>query len=72
MVGWYITGTKFKKHDIEINQIMANYCKTPILVLVDAQNQNELRLPTEAYATQNEVQVDGSQSKRFVHIPSDV
>ena len=36
IIGWYITGTKFKKHDIEINEIIANYCKSPVLVLIDA------------------------------------
>jgi 26S proteasome regulatory subunit N8 len=71
-VGWYITGTKFKKHDVEIHEIMATYCKQPILVLIDAQNSDELRLPTEAYASKNEVKQDGTQVKNFMHIPSSV
>lgn len=32
IVGWYITGTQFKSHDIEIHELMRNYCKNPVLV----------------------------------------
>ena len=31
-----------------------------------------MRLPTEAYASHNEVKSDGTQTKNFVHIPSSV
>ena len=31
-----------------------------------------MRLPTEAYASKNEVRVDGTQVKNFVHLPSSV
>ena len=51
---------------------MSNYCKQPILVLIDAQNQDALALPTQAYASENEVRPDGTQMKNFVHIPSSV
>jgi 26S proteasome regulatory subunit N8 len=38
VVGWYTTGTRFKQHDIEINEIFKNYCVNPVLVIVDPEH----------------------------------
>jgi 26S proteasome regulatory subunit N8 len=38
VLGWYSTGDKFKPHDIEINELMSTYCKSPLLVLIDVEH----------------------------------
>lgn len=72
VVGWYTTGTKFKPHDIEINELMKKYTANPVLVMIDVEHADELGLPTEAYSSVEEVTRDGSIVKTFVHIPSTV
>lgn len=49
VVGWYTTGTKFKSHDVDINEVMRKYCTNPVLVVIDVEHSDELALPTEAY-----------------------
>lgn len=49
VVGWYTTGTKFKSHDVEINEVIRKYCPNPVLVVIDVEHSDELALPTEAY-----------------------
>jgi len=72
VVGWYTTGTKFKKHDIEINEIFKKYCANPILVLIDVEMTEVLGLPTNAYYSREEVNRDGNIIKNFVHVSSSV
>lgn len=38
VVGWYTTGTHYKEHDIEINELLAKYCTNPILVIIDVEH----------------------------------
>jgi len=49
VLGWYVTGATFKKHDIEINELISNYCKNPILCVVDVKLRNSIELPTKAF-----------------------
>jgi len=72
VVGWYSTGTKFKAHDIEINELFKKYCSLPTLVLIDVEHAEELGLPTTAYYSKEEVTRDGTIVKNFTHLPSSV
>ena len=38
VVGWYTTGTKFKSHDVEINEVIRKYCPNPVLVVIDVEH----------------------------------
>lgn len=40
IVGWYTTGTKFKKHDLEINEIFRKYTPNPVLVIIDVEHSD--------------------------------
>lgn len=72
VVGWYVTSTKFKPHDIEVNELLKKYTPNPVLVMIDVEHTDELGLPTEAYSSVEEVTRDGSIVRTFVHIPSTV
>jgi 26S proteasome regulatory subunit N8 len=72
VVGWYITGTKFKPHDIDINELFKKYTPNPVLVMIDVEHADELGLPTEAYSSIEEVTREGTIVKSFVHVPSAV
>ena len=70
MVGWYSTGPNIKPNDVEIHQvsesrssacthavkILRKYTLSPLLVIIDAQLQEEqTSLPTKAYISVEEV-----------------
>jgi len=73
VVGWYSTGPRLRDADLEINQLMANYCKQPLLVIVDVQPKDK-GIPIKAYCAVDEVKEDGTEraKKIFVHISSEV
>lgn len=72
VIGWYVTSTKFKPHDTEINELLKKYTPNPILVMIDVEHTEELGLPTEAYCSVEEVTRDGTIIRTFEHIPSTV
>ena len=57
-------------HDIEINELFKRYCASPIYVLIDVENNDNLTLPTEAYVSVDEVNSEGVIVKSFKHITS--
>ncbi|KRX03108.1 hypothetical protein PPERSA_10189 [Pseudocohnilembus persalinus] len=72
IVGWYTTGVRYKKHDIDINELFRNYCANPMLVVIDPEQVSEQALPTECFQSVEEVSGDGKIIKKFVSIPSTV
>jgi hypothetical protein len=36
-VGWYSTGPRLREADVDINQLAANYCETPVLVICEVE-----------------------------------
>ena len=38
VIGWYTTGTKFKPHDVEINELFRKYTYNPVLVIIDVEH----------------------------------
>jgi len=72
VVGWYTTGTRFKPHDIEINELFRKYCNNPVLVVIDVEQSDALSLPTEAYQAVEEISKSGEIIKNFIHLPSTV
>lgn len=73
VVGWYSTGPKLRGGDLNIHELVSNYCANPVLVIVDVEPK-EIGLPTNAYAAVDLVAEGGSQQARktFVHVPSEV
>eukprot|EP01017_Pseudomicrothorax_dubius_P042529 TRINITY_DN6954_c0_g1_i5.p1 TRINITY_DN6954_c0_g1~~TRINITY_DN6954_c0_g1_i5.p1 ORF type:complete len:273 (+),score=105.31 TRINITY_DN6954_c0_g1_i5:103-819(+) len=68
----YTTGTKFKPHDIEINELIKRYTPRPILVVIDVEHSDPNSLPNEAYTSIEEVRKDGTIVRNFLHLPSTV
>lgn len=72
IVGWYHTGPKLHPNDIAINDLLRQYCKQSVLVIIDAKPKN-IGLPTEAYRAVEEVHDDGTPTtKTFEHVPSEI
>lgn len=73
VVGWYSTGPRLREADVDINQLVANYCETPVLVICEVEPK-EVGLPFTAYCSVNEVREDGTEKARkvFVSVPTEV
>lgn len=37
VMGWYHTGPRLREADLDINQLMANYCDNPVLVICEVE-----------------------------------
>ena len=40
VVGWYSTGPRLREADLDITELMTNYCDTPLLVICEVQVSN--------------------------------
>ena len=72
IVGWYSSGPKLKKNDIEINEKYRQYNTNPVFVVTKVQENDSLSIPTDSYASIEEVNDDGHLVKNFIHIPSSI
>lgn len=55
VVGWYSTGPKIRKSDIDIHEVFRNYVPHPVYVIIDV-NPKDVGIPSEAYVAIEEVQ----------------
>jgi len=60
IIGWYSSGPKVRKSDIEINEIIRRYNTNPCFIICNVQEEQQIGLPTEAYFTREEVDEDGN------------
>jgi hypothetical protein len=37
IIGWYHTGPRLREADLDIHQLLSNYCDNPILVISEVQ-----------------------------------
>ena len=72
IVGWYSSGPKIKKNDIEIHEKFREYNTNPVCVIIKVQENETLGIPTEAYCSIDEVNEEGHLEKNFIHIPSSI
>jgi len=73
IIGWYHTGPKLRKGDVNINEVLRRFCPHPVLVIVDVRPTDHIELPVSAYVAVEEVHSDGTPaSKTFEHLPSEV
>jgi 26S proteasome regulatory subunit N8 len=72
IVGWYSSGPRIKKADIEIHEKFRLYNTNPVLVVTKVQENDSLSIPTEAYSSIEEVNDEGQLVKNFIHIPSSI
>ena len=40
VVGWYSTGPRLREADLDINDLVCNYCDNPLLVICEVQASN--------------------------------
>jgi 26S proteasome regulatory subunit N8 len=72
VVGWYSTGPKLRKSDIDIHQIFTKYLPHPVYVIVDVKPK-QVGIPTEAYYCIEEKPDEKSQpTLTFAHLPSEI
>ncbi|KAI9917179.1 hypothetical protein PsorP6_013035 [Peronosclerospora sorghi] len=72
IVGFYSSGPKIRKADLDIDDLFRRYCQNPVLVICDVRPNVE-GLPTTAYGSIEEVEEDGKAIKRvFKHIKSSI
>ncbi|GJS57121.1 26S proteasome non-ATPase regulatory subunit 7 homolog A [Tanacetum coccineum] len=73
VVGWYSTGPKLRKNDLDIHGLFNDYAPNPVLVIIDVQ-PTELGLPTKAYYAIEEVNENATQKSKkvFVHVSSEI
>ena len=72
IIGWYSTGPKSKKNDIQINEILRRFNTMPVFVICRVQDTQQIGLPTTAYFTREEIDQDGNLKRQFVHIASSI
>lgn len=72
IVGWYSSGPKIKKNDIEIHEKFMEYNTNPVFVVIKVQENETLGIPTESYCSIEEVNEEGQLEKNFIHIPSSI
>ncbi|KAK9811573.1 hypothetical protein WJX72_006225 [[Myrmecia] bisecta] len=73
VIGWYSTGPRLREADLDINELVSNYCDNAILVITEVQPK-DMGLPTTAYYAKEEIREDGTQKsqKVFVNLPTEV
>ncbi|GAB4822079.1 hypothetical protein N2152v2_009125 [Parachlorella kessleri] len=73
IIGWYHTGPRLREADLDIHQLLANYCENPVLVICEVQPK-DMGLPVHAYTARDEVREDGTQKSQrvFVNLPTEV
>mmetsp|Transcript_9976 Transcript_9976/g.15170 ORF Transcript_9976/g.15170 Transcript_9976/m.15170 type:complete len:337 (-) Transcript_9976:235-1245(-) len=69
IVGWYSSGPKLKKNDIDIHKLFYEYNEEPVCCVIRVSEDIE-DLPTKAYVGVDVVQTDGRHSKEFAHVQS--
>jgi len=75
IVGWYSSGPKLKKNDIDIHSLFYPYHAEPICCIIRVSSDSDADagsagLPTKAYCGVDVVQSDGRHSKEFAHVAS--
>lgn len=48
IVGWYHTGPRLRESDLDIQELMSNYCPNPILVVCEVEVHFHAKLDTMA------------------------
>lgn len=72
ILGWYVTGTTFKEHDIHLNEIWAQYTNFPVLIVVEVKQKREFELPTKAFYSVRTINNKGLVVRGFKSIPCQV
>ena len=50
-LGWYVTGSSYLEHDIEIQELFAKYHNHPVLIVVNVNDKTSQELPTKGYVS---------------------
>jgi len=73
IVGWYHTGPKLCKNDIQINEQLKKFTPNPVLVIIQAVAKEDDGAPIQAYIEVEEEHGDGtSPRKTFENLASEI
>jgi 26S proteasome regulatory subunit N8 len=68
IVGFYSTGPKLRKNDLQIEALFRRYVDNPVFVIIDVR-PDFVGVPFKAYATKEEV-IEGKETRlEFKHVP---
>lgn len=72
VLGWYVTGTTFKEHDIDINELFAQYTEHPVLIVCDVKSKLSNDLPMKAFYSVRNISKEGLIFRNFRNISCSV
>jgi len=74
VVGFYSTGPAIRPADLQISELFRRFCNDPVFAIIDVrEDRKDTGLPVKSYISAEEVQEDGTETKRvFKHIPSEI
>lgn len=72
VLGWYVTGTTFRSHDIDINELFANYTPHPVLIVADVKAKQSIDLPIKAFYSVQNINDAGLVYRSFKNISCSV
>ncbi len=68
IVGFYSTGPKLRKNDLQIEAMFRRYVENPVFIIIDVRS-DFVGVPFKAYATKEEV-IEGKETRlEFKHVP---
>lgn len=73
IIGWYSTGPKLKEADLDINDLIGNFCEKPVLVICEVQVRPPTRLTkaqraVSAYVMAPALGAEGAAACPFVQL----
>lgn len=71
VLGWYVSGSSFGENDLQINELFAEYCENPILVVIDVKGRKDFELPTKGFRAERVVE-KGMVRWEFKNLPCSV
>ena len=72
VLGWYVTGSTFKPHDIDINELFASYAAQPVLIVADVKAKQSIDLPFKAFYSVKNIDEAGLVYRSFKNIACSV
>eukprot|EP01054_Gregarina_sp_Poly1_P001210 Gregarina_sp_Poly_1__1209@NODE_1298_length_4457_cov_159_361048_g878_i0_p2_GENE_NODE_1298_length_4457_cov_159_361048_g878_i0NODE_1298_length_4457_cov_159_361048_g878_i0_p2_ORF_typecomplete_len341_score49_67JAB/PF01398_21/1_6e28MitMem_reg/PF13012_6/6e19_NODE_1298_length_4457_cov_159_361048_g878_i01821204 len=68
LLGWYSTAASIKSSDLEIHELIRNYCQHPLYLLVNVHSQDTSKLPIQTYYAFEQPSADDKNRSTFVQM----
>eukprot|EP00761_Pharyngomonas_kirbyi_P008621 gb/GECH01008633.1/.p1 GENE.gb/GECH01008633.1/~~gb/GECH01008633.1/.p1 ORF type:complete len:322 (+),score=82.18 gb/GECH01008633.1/:1-966(+) len=72
IIGWYSSGPKIRRADLDIHELFRSYTPEPVYVILNVKPK-DLGIPSDAYVSVEELEDEASEPKlAFKHIPCEL